>query len=230
MNKDPNMDSISSLTSDQKLDLIIGEVSKIALLVTKVTALEEKVKAQDHSISALQKEVLYLKNKDNDRDQLERSNSLRIFNFPGSGSETGLANKVYELLKPLLTAAKTAGQIPTLPQAPNALEDVFRAGKFAAGAGKPPPPIIVKFPNDALRMAVLKNKKRYLPPPEEGAKKIVITEDLTRPTHRKFKELLEDERTDKIWTFSGGIWVVPKATKVAVKVKSVYDSNDAIFS
>ena len=67
------------------------------------------------------------------------------------------------------------------------------------------------------------------PTPEGGSKRMAITEDLTAATHRKFKDLLEDERVEKVWTIDGCIWFVSKATKVARRIKSVYDTNDAII-
>ena len=117
---------MEKLSTDQKLDLLIGEVAKIQkqtaeipVLVAKISALEDTVKAQDAVIAALQKDVLHLKNICNDREQLDRNNTLRLFNFPSSGSEVGLANRVYDkILKPILAAAKNSGQIARSPMLP----------------------------------------------------------------------------------------------------------------
>jgi len=163
---------------------------------------------------------------------LLRGNALRIFNFPGSDSETNLAAKVYDkLLKPILAAAKSKGDLTTLPQCANTIDDIFRVGKFAAGANKPPPPIVVKFSSPAVRLAILKNKRLHTPPPEGGAKKMVLTEDLTSPSYRKMKELNEDERVSKVWSRNGVLWLVKTGDNMPpIQVRSVYDSNDKILS
>ena len=226
-----------ALNSDQKLDLIISELAslkqqcaEIAHLATRVSSLEAKVEEQDATIKSLKADVLNLKIVSNIREQQLKSNNLRLLNFPGSNDETGLAAKVYEVIKPLLAAAKKSDQIPTLPQLNNALEEVYRAGKFSPGSNKPPPPIVLKCSSALVRQAILKHKKQHLPPPAEGAKRLYITEDLTPATHRKLKELLVDERVEKAWTLSGSIWVVPVATKVAKKIKSPFETNDKILS
>ena len=133
---------------DKKLDLILGEIAllrektdTIASLVAKVSSLEIKLAVSEATIVALSSEVKYLKDRDNARDQSDRQLSLRIFNVPGSNSETGLTSKVYEdVLKPLLSAAKSQGEIPTLPQVGTTIAECYRAGKFSPGSNKPPPP------------------------------------------------------------------------------------------
>ncbi len=63
-----------------------------------------------------------------------------------------------------------------------------------------------------------------------GAKKYAMSEDLTTPTYRKYRSLLEDERVEKAWTRSGEVWVVRKGeNQRPILVKSVYDSNDQIL-
>lgn len=163
----------SSLSDSQKLDFLINSIeevklkqSNLELLVTRVTTLEATVSAQQKAISDLQSEVKHLKERDNEREQDLRSNALRLFNFPGSDSETNLSGRVYEkLLKPILAAAKSKGDIATLPQVGNTIVEIFRVGKFAAGANKPPPPIVIKFASSAVRVAILKNKRNNTPPP-----------------------------------------------------------------
>ena len=230
---------MASLSDSQKLDLLITEIAdvkkrqaNIETLVKKVTTLETTVSEQGKLISTLQEEVKHLKERDNTREQTLRGNSLRLFNFPGSGSETNLAATVYDkLLKPILAAAKSKGDIATLPQMPNTISEVFRVGKFAAGANKPPPPIVIKFTTPAVRLAILKNKRLHTPPAEGGNKKMVLTEDLTTPSHRKMKELQADDRVAKVWTRSGVLWLCKTGDNMPpIQVKSVYDTNDKILS
>jgi hypothetical protein len=58
---------------------------------------------------------------------------------------------------------------------------------------------------------------------------MVITEDLTPATHKRYRELISDDRVEKGWTINGGILLVKKSDKSVVKVKSIYDSNDEIL-
>ena len=229
----------SSLSDSQKLDFLINSIeevklkqSNLELLVTRVTTLEATVSAQQKAISDLQSEVKHLKERDNEREQDLRSNALRLFNFPGSDSETNLSGRVYDkLLKPILAAAKSKGDIANLPQVGNTIVEIFRVGKFAAGANKPPPPIVIKFASSAVRVAILKNKRNNTPPPSDGAtKKMFLTEDLTKPTYKKMKELQADDRVDKIWSRNGSLWLVKKGPNMEpLMVKSIYDSNDSIL-
>jgi len=247
VNKDPfklfslpvtAMDNMS-LSDSQKLDFLINSMTEVqknqaslVQLVSRVTALETRVTEQDKTIASLQAEIKTLKDRDNNREQQSRGNALRIYNFPGSGDEVNLAAKVYEkLLKPILAAAKAKGELPTLPQVGNTIEDVYRTGKFAAGQNKPPPPIVVKFSSPAVRLAVLRNKRNNTPPPGENQKKMSISEDLTPATHRKLKDLLADERVAKVWTLNGSLrYVTHSENSKPMMVKSVFDSNDKILS
>lgn len=230
--------AVSALSDSQKLDLLIKgqgkleiEISDLKTIVTRVTTLEAIVTEQDNAIKSLQQEVRLLKDRDNVREQCSRGNALRLFNFPGSDSETNLASKVYDkLLKPILVAAKAKGDYPTVPQVGTTIEEVFRVGKFAHGSNKPPPPIIIKFSTPAVRIAVLKNKRVSTPSPEEGQKRMVLVEDLTPATHKKMTSLLEDQRVAKVWSMGGVLWYVKRGDNQSPKqVKSIFDSNDAIL-
>jgi len=228
-----------ALSDSQKLDFLISsmvEVKKsqanLESLVTRVTSLEAKVALQDSAIASLQAEVKFLKERDNSREQQSRNNALRLYNFPGSDDETHLAGKVYDkVIKPILTAAKAKGDLSTLPQAGTTIENCFRVGRFAAGPNKPPPPIVIKFTTPAIRMAILKNKRNSTPPPLFNDKRLVLSEDLTPATHRKLRELMEDERVEKAWTLSGSIWVVRSGpNNKPFQVKSIFDPIDKILA
>lgn len=232
---------ISLLSDSQKLDFLVTSVvalqqgqNKLEQLVTRVQALETTVATQASIITSLQQEVKYLKERDNLREQQSRCSVLRLFNFPGSDSETNLAGKVYDkLLKPILAAAKSKGDISTLPQLGTTVEEAFRAGRFAAGSNKPPPPVIIRFTSPAIRLAVLKNKRNNTPPSPDGAKRMILVEDLTPATHRKMKELQADERVAKVWTMSGTLMLVKTSDGENAKakpVRSIFESNDTILA
>ena len=228
---------MSQLTADQKLDLVLQEITSVKQLqldikhlVTRVATLETKVQAQDdvikrheETIKSLSTEVTSLKEKTNLQEQLQKGDAIRLFNFPGSNDETGLSSKVYDkILKPILQAAKSKGDLSSVPKLNDLIDDCFRVGRFSPGANKPPPPIIIKFISLDARLAILKNKRTNTPSPTEGEKAIgikryVLAEDLTTPTYRKLQELLKDDRVDKAWTIGGEIWYVTPGENVRPK-------------
>jgi len=231
-------------TTDQKLDLLLQDLAIVKekvvgmeKLYSQVTVLETTVKEQEKTIRSQALDITYLKEQVNGLNQLHKGKTLRLFNLPGSDDETHLSTKVYDrILKPILVAAKAKGDISTLPQMCNVIEDCFRAGRFSPGANKPPPPIIIKFTSTAIRLAILKNKRINMPSPTEGEKsngtrRFAIAEDLTSPTYKKLQELMKDERVSKAWTMSGEIWVLPVGDNArSRRVKSIFDSNDLIIS
>jgi hypothetical protein len=233
------METTVNLSSDQKLDFLINsvitlqkDVSEMKGVIAKVATLEAKNTALEKTVRDLSLEVKQLKEQSNLREQQLRSNSIRLFNFPGSNDETGLAAKVYDkVLKPILAAAKAKGEISTLPQVGTTIEEVFRVGKFSAGPGKPPPPVLIKFSTSALRLAVLKNKRTSMPQPTDSSKKYVITEDLTTPTYRKLQEIREHDQVARAWTMNGSIWFVRVGeNQPSKRVKSIYDDISTIIS
>jgi hypothetical protein len=228
-------------TTEQKLDLLleaVGNVLKsqanLEKLVSRVSTLEATVAAQQTHISSLTKEVRILKDQANTWDQMKRANTLCLFNFPCSDGDANLTTKVYDrVLKPILVAAKAKGDISSVPNAHNCLEAIFRAGKPAPN--KPPPPIIIKLTSHQLRLGILLNKKTSMPTTTEaeksaGCRRFIIVEDLTPPTHKKLKELAEDDRVEKAWTVEGQIrFVLKEGDKSVLKVKSVYDPISTIL-
>ena len=242
---------LNNMNSEQKLDFLIAtmltmqkSMAKIDELVTRTTQLEtqnlhlaERCTSLEKNLSTVSKEVKELKDQNNFFLQSSKSNAVRLFNFPGSNDETNLSAKVFDrILKPIFTAAKTKGDIPSVPKESTVIDSIFRAGRFSPGRNKPPPPIIIKFSSAAHRTAIFKNKRINMPSPSEeektlGIKKFIIAEDLTTPTYRKYQELLKDDRVARAWTYDGSIFFVLKGEgKPVVKVKSVFDDLELILS
>ncbi len=240
----PTPPSCSLACEDCQLDMILSEISEVKQLVNRVATLESKVAEQDATIQhlcdqvcSLTAEIKTLKEKVNTNDQLQKGNALRLFGFPGSNDETSLSTKIYDrVLKPILVAAKSKGDLSSVPQVNNVIETCFRVGKFSPGANKPPPPILIKFTSSAVRLALLKNKRTNMPSPTEGEKnngcrRFILAEDLTTPTYRKMQELQKDDRVSKAWSINGEIWYLPTGeNQKSKKVKSVYDDIDTILS
>jgi hypothetical protein len=250
VNKDPPytviMDKVNDSASIQEqLSVVISMLKEQGELLSdtrnmlaesqaKVLALDNKVSALEHKVTSLESEVLQLKEVSNNREQSAKLCSVRIHGFPVTNEELAatdggksLGSKVYErLIKPILTAARTKGDIPSVPNFNNAIEDCFRAGR-PSKTGKPAP-LILKFVNKNIRLAVLRNKRTNTPAPadserSEFVKRFSIVEDLTTPTYKLLRTLQDNERISKVWTVEGKIRYTTTANSNSImKVKSVF--------
>jgi hypothetical protein len=235
-------------TMEEKLDLALFWLASMAKqqaqvnkLEERVSALESKIASQDATINILVKENKASKEMVNSRDQESRGNTIRLFGLPVSQDETSgtkpLSNIVYDrILKPILTAARTKGDIPTVPHAANLIDECYRSGRQAAGpsASDVPPPIIIKL-SRIHRMAILKNKRLNIPSPSDaektaGVKRFIVVEDLTPANHKAMKDLQADDRVEKVWSVDGRLRLVLNGEDKSVKkVKSVFDPIDSII-
>jgi len=230
-------------TVDKKLDIIIGNLSELSAkfdrLEAKVSTLQAVSDSHGAAIAGLEKEVKLLKEAGNLRDQQSRNTVIRIFNLPVSEGEStdgnkGLSSKVYDrVLKPVLAAAKTKGDIAVLPQAGTVIEDCFRTRAAAASGGVAP--VIVKLANSKMKTVILRNKRDNIPAPSRaeaaaGALPAFMVEDLTPATHQKMMEIKQDRRIAKIWTVEGQIrYTLVTSPNKILKVRSVFDSVESIL-
>jgi len=235
-------------TMEEKIDLILHVLAGVAKkqeiiikLEEKVLSLETKTAAQEAVINSLKKEVQHLKESSNDRDQADRGNTLRLFGLPLSrderdGNKTTAAVAYDRILKPILSAAKSKGSVPSVPQLSSLVTECYRVGKPGSSESGSPPPIIIKFVNPQHRLAILRTKKENTPSPTDaeraaGFKRFVIVEDLTPANHKTLKDLNSDDRVEKVWSVDGRIRFVLSGDDKSVKrVKSVFDSVDSIIS
>ena len=128
--------------------------------------------------------------------------------------------------------------IDVLPQLANAITEVYRVRVFTTqelipGLPPPPPPppapVIIKFANPAIRLAFLRCKKEHTPAPLDsdkaaGTKKYTASEDLTGPTYKMFKAMVDSPLVDKVWTVDGRLRFTVPGDKSVKKVKSVFVS------
>ena len=148
-------------------------------------------------------------------------------------------SRVYDsVVKPVLAAAKANKMIDVLPQLANAITEVYRVRVFTTqelipGLPPPPPPppapVIIKFANPAIRLAFLRCKKEHTPAPLDsdkaaGTKKYTASEDLTGPTYKMFKAMVDSPLVDKVWTVDGRLRFTVPGDKSVKKVKSVFVS------
>ena len=240
----------------EKLSLLDDVVAKLDKLETTVgnlssavESLAGKVQANADNICSLRQEfevfkketgaeLRSVKNTLNAREQQLRSTQVRVFNFPVAADDsTSLTARIYDrILKPLLAAAKAAGDLGSVPQVHNAVESCYRVfSQEEPAEGQPPLPVIIRFISKQLKIAVLKQRRRSMPTPSEGEQKkgirrFVIVEDLTPPAHKLLKAMQADQRTNKVWSVNGQIhYSVPGKTGYK-KVRSVFDHIDTILS
>ena len=118
----------------------------------------------------------------------------------------------------------------------NVIESYYRLRANVALTGTAtPPPIILKFCSEQLKLGVLKVKRLSMPaPPQEekdaGILRYAIVEDLTPQAFSKLKELIREESVEKAWTVDGRIKFLVRGNKKIHTVKSVYDPITDILS
>ena len=236
----------------QQLDLIINMLKEqstainetralLAASQAKVDVLETKVAILETTVSSMEVDILSLKEQLNNKNQEGKLLSARLFGIPVTDEETkstdggeSFRKQIYDrYVKPCLNAARSNGDISSVPQAHNVITKCFRLGK---PTGTRPPPLLVTFSSYELRTAVFRYKRDSFPVPSEaekinGTKRYVMVEDLTSPTYSLLKALKDHPDVQKAYTIEGRI----RFSKVAkpdfiLKVKSVFEPIEKILS
>ena len=232
----PTMESLEA-----KIDKLLSKVDELSAMQVKVVKLEEANVTLSMQVASLNKEVTLLKEKDNSRDQQSKCNSVRLFGLRISEEEKedggkSLTKRVYDqIVKPVLVAAKSNKQIDVLPQLSNAIVEAYRIRPNASKpiiSGQPPPlppPIIVKFANQAVRLAFLRNKRASLPNPSAdetaaGTLRYTVVEDLTETNYKKLREMADSSEVEKVWSVDGRLRFTVPGDKTIRRVKSVFAS------
>jgi hypothetical protein len=182
--------------------------------------LKKQLEAEKATNKSQGEEISSLKLAINDLQQGKRLKYLRVFGINVTedemkerGPDEATCRKVYEkLLLPILKGAADKGRLPEVPTMRQTLSCGYRSGKeFVDTQGRTiPPPLVIKFVSKEVRDTVLRSKKEYIPSPSTaertgGIKRYSLVEDLTRPTHQLFRELVADERVGAVWTIDGRI-------------------------
>ena len=242
------------MSSDAKLDVIIQQLQQqqqqlkalgpiqatLEDLRSSITEVKEEVRAVQHQVDChsdrirqLELDMQEQKDALNQQQQQLRSLTLRLLNFPVTRGEkdnnnAGLRARVYDtILKPLLTAAKAAKDINSVPQAATLIEACFRpfnATVMAAAADAPPPHVIIKLSSRPFKIAILKIRKT-MPKPAEGDGRFILVEDLTPATHKMLTAISKSKVASKIWTIDGTIKFTVEGVVGVQTVKSVFDPS-----
>ena len=125
------------------------------------------------------------------------------------------------VLKPLLTAAKAAKDLSTVPQMATVIEACFRPFNAAANSTGPPQ-VIIKVTSRPIKIAIMKQKKN-LPKPTGQDKKLILVEDLTPATHKMLTAIVKSKVFEKVWTIDGVIKYTVEGQEGVKTVKSVFD-------
>ena len=180
--------SPDDLSTDEMIKHIFSSVNRMeATLNTQ----QQKITKLESNVDALNKQVFTLQNIVNSHEQEMRGLSVRITGFPYLDDEKAspdsiLPKRLYErILAPILNHAKSVKHIDKVPSLINTVARCYRVGNPASPTNTAtPPPIVLKFSNDTVRLAVLRNKRLHtpVPSPEEkliSLKRFNISEDLT---------------------------------------------------
>lgn len=200
--------------------------SSFEALHATIAGLTSRLEEKDAEVKSLQKtqnelisDVLCLKTELNDIKLAEKGLNLRAFGLKVSpdeiaavGESKAIMKKAYEIIKPILAAAKANGGISAVTPLANLLSSAHLAGKPTRDKqGRTlPAPCIIKFQSVDMRNLILRYKKAHLPNPTDaekasGIRKFLLAEDLTKPSHDMFKKLIDDPRTCTVWTMSGAL-------------------------
>ena len=141
---------------------------------------------------ALERDMVEQKIMANQQQQQLRSLTLCLMNFPEVIGEkednyAALRARVYDVvLKPLLTAAKAAKEITSVPQMATVIDSCFRPFNASATSSKGPPHVIIKVTTKPLKIAILRQKKNMvkLTTSPDGDKRFILVEDLIQDTHK----------------------------------------------
>jgi hypothetical protein len=190
----------------------------------------------------LNRQVYDLQNIVNLREQELRGLTIRINGFPYTDDEKSadskaLSKRVYDrILVPMLNYAKSRNEIDKIPTINNTISSCYRVGMASAKTNTAnPPPIVLKFINEHVRLAILKNKRQHTPAPSNQEKQagilgFSIMEDLTPQCYKLLRELQKSEEVTKAWTTEGRIRFIIRGSDNVHKVKSVFDLAHAIIS
>ena len=197
------------MSTEVKLDAILSQLKALGPILTTLEELKSSITDVKQDVSHLQFEVaghgdrlLVLERQmqeqqdiaDQHQQQL-RSLTLRLLNFPeiiGEKDDNNaiLRARVYDtILKPLLTAAKAAKDLPSVPQMATVIEACFRPLNTAVLNPTGPPHVIIKVSTRPIKIALLRNRKSMPKPLSTDIKRYSLVEDLTPASHKMLTAL-----------------------------------------
>ena len=244
-----------------KIDSIEAKVSSLEILLIDLKnenkLLKEELALKDKQLADVQLSLNNHEVRINNMDQHHRSWSARILNVPLTNEEEqdpdAVVQKVYDLvLLPILTGAKNAGKLKSIPTADQLLE-VAHVLPGKPGSHKP---IIMRFYNRNMKSVCFRFKRDFAPRETQKTKPATrqaaaaetggaaggdgsgdgrgrycfpLYEDLTRANLAKMKAIAADSRTQSCWSVNGNIKFKLVNSQEIRKVGSILDSLDTIL-
>ena len=231
------------MSTEVKLDAILSQLKALGPILSTLEELKSSITDVKQDVSHLQFEVaghgdrlLVLERQmqeqqdvANQHQQQLRSLTLRLLNFPeiiGEKDDNNaiLRARVYDtILKPLLTAAKAAKDLPSVPQMATVIEACFRPLNTAVLNPTGPPHVIIKVSTRPIKIALLRNRKSMPKPLNTDIKRYILVEDLTPASHKMLTALSKHKDVGKVWTIDGYIKFSMVGREGVMAVKSVFD-------
>jgi hypothetical protein len=234
------MANSSELSMEEMVKHIFTTVNRIDATLSEQ---QKKITDCEAKIQHLDRQVYDLQNIVNLREQELRGLSVRISGFPFNDDEKAsqdgrvLSKRVYDrILLPMLNYAKSRNEIDKIPTLQNTISNCYRVGPNSAKTNtSSPPQIVLKFSNEQVRLAILKNKRQHTPAPTNDEKaagivRFTIAEDLTPQCFKLLRELQRNEDVTKAWTTEGKIRFTVRGNTTVHRVKSVYDPAYVIIN
>jgi hypothetical protein len=215
-------------TMNAKLDMLCATINKINEIETSIRHLVTENATLKADLASRDVKIQQLTDHVNRLDQASRSTSLRILGLPVTTQSTTaeIIKSVYnEILLPILTSAKAAGDI----------DDILPAHFIIVNAFAIPtkvPTVILKLQSEVIRSLVFKFKKSSLPTctdltSNRVRNKYSIFEDLAPSTHAVFRTFSEDARVKSVWSFGGQVRFKTHESETVYKLKSLSDTFEA---
>lgn len=156
----------------------------------------ELLKEQREQIDKVCNEVVVLKEKNKSLElqldqceQASRSMNVRIFGLRQLNDED-IRNTVLDVFNTKMKLSIKVADIKKCYRVPTKTQN-----------NNKPPPILVRFSNDAARISVLKNRKNL------GKSGVFIKEDLTKYRLSLFQEAVQKFTSKCVWCLNGNVYV-----------------------
>ena len=240
--------SVAALVS--KIEQLSSTISAFSSRFDNLEKLLSDTKKENNSLKeclhSKDQEILDLRQKLNDVEQYQRSWSIRVLNVPIPKEDSSSNSKVMvhlydKVLVPILRGAVEKRLLPSIPPVEQLLETAHILPSKAEN-----PPIIARFYTRNIRSLIFQLKKEFSPRlpsalplpavqqpgsrPSLGKLAYPIFEDLTRDNFTKMRELAVHPSVLSSWTVAGSIRYRLKNETTARRVKSVFDSVEAILA
>lgn len=214
---------ISNLDIQESIIKLTNEVQayrkEVKTLVEKMSEMDKTVKVQGETIKLLKVQLKREMLKNNNQEQHNRRECLRIKNVPLDWKKRHdnayVKKAVYDqVLGPILKLA-VDDPVDELAEVPS-LNDLLKNAHILPKSTETSNSVICRLNLMDLRARIFKFKKKFLAGNSNG---LNITEDLTRMNIRVLSRLHENDEIESAWSMQGALFYTKKSDKENPKVK-----------